>query len=100
MIVIFVSDARPQPGSPPADADFKHEQEDHVKEARHSSLTSKRDSAGITQFCTFNFLCLNLTRRFCFSFSFYQTEYDNVTWELLDEKISVVPSAFLSSCRR
>lgn len=29
-----------------------------------------------------------------FSFSLYQTEYDNVTWELLDEKISMVPSAF------
>lgn len=29
-----------------------------------------------------------------FSFSLYQTEYDNVTRELLDEKISMVPSAF------
>lgn len=29
-----------------------------------------------------------------FSFSFHQTEYDNVTRELLDEKISTVPSAF------
>ncbi len=27
-------------------------------------------------------------------FSLYQNEYDNVTWELLDEKISMVPSAF------
>lgn len=31
-----------------------------------------------------------------FSFSLYQTEYDNVTWELLDEKISMVPSAFFA----
>lgn len=29
-----------------------------------------------------------------FSFSLYQTEYDNVSWELLDEKIFMVPSAF------
>lgn len=29
-----------------------------------------------------------------FSFCRYQTEYDNVTWELQDEKISMVPSAF------
>lgn len=31
-----------------------------------------------------------------FSFSLYQTEYDNVTWELLDEKISMVPSSFFA----
>lgn len=63
----------------------------------HSSTTpppSLCSSAGITVFCTFNFLCLNLTRRFCFRFPLYQTEYDNVTWELRDEKISMVPSAF------
>lgn len=33
-----------------------------------------------------------------FSFSLHQTEYDNVTWELLDEKISMVPSAFPPFC--
>lgn len=64
----------------------------------HSSTTppppSLCSSAGITVFCTFNFLCLNLTRRFCFRFPLYQTEYDNVTWELRDEKISMVPSVF------
>lgn len=29
-----------------------------------------------------------------FSFSLYQTEYDNVSWELRDEKIFMVLSAF------
>lgn len=71
---------------------------DHVKEACVTRLPppppSLCSSAGITVFCTFNFLCLNLTRRFCFRFPLYQTEYDNVTWELRDEKISMVPSAF------
>lgn len=36
----------------------------------HSPLPSMFSSAGITMFCTFNFLCLNLTRRFCFRFPF------------------------------
>lgn len=98
MIAIFLSAMHQKQDSLPAGADFESEKEDHVKEAHVTHLSlSVQFGRRHNVFCTFNFLCLNLTRGFCFCFSLYQTEYDNVTWELLDEKISMVPSAFFLS---
>lgn len=97
MILIFVSDTRQKQDSLPADTDFKHEEEDHVKEACVTRLSplnvqlSRHHNVLHIQFPVFK-----SDTQVLFSFSLYQTEYDNVTWELLDEKISMVPSAFFA----
>lgn len=63
--------------------------------SRVTCLSPQRVAQEASQCFTRSISCVkNLTHRFCFRFSFYQTECDNVTWELRDEKISMVLSAF------
>lgn len=94
MMAAFVSDMRQKQDSPPADTDFKRER-DRVKEARVTRLSpfvvqlGRRHNVLHIQFPVFK-----SDTQVLFSFSLYQTEYDNVTWGSLDEKISMVPSAF------
>lgn len=79
----------------PADTDFKREEEDHVKEACVTRLSFSLQLGRRHNVLHIEFPVFKSDTQVLFSFSLYQTEYDNVTWELLDEKISMVPSAFL-----
>lgn len=94
VIVIFVSDTRQTQDSLPADTDFKREEEDHVKEARVTRLSPQCAARRHHSVLHIQFPVFKSDTQVLFSFSLYQTEYDNVTWELVDEKISMVPSAF------
>lgn len=60
----------------------------------HSPLPSMCNSARHHSVLHIQFPVFKSDTQVLFSLSPYQTEYDNVTWELLDEKISVVPSGF------